>query len=295
MEIKMKLILLLPALTSLQFTSAKIFPGRCPFSRLINTSECLNDEFFKSQNTSIPFNSYQVIARMEFEFAKGISMFYTYHKQNLVAIIERKFNSFSIACLPPTEPKQNHLNFGLKFVSADLCNIMESIYVILPNNLNFVLFKNSQRPEIFVTRKNEYLAFWGCVQKNDLIYDLAAWILFSDNSIVVSETQDLKDYIKKFLESLSEVNLNFSEKDFNLNKLEPKKWCENNTKFIYEEVRKDVEEMKNKVENLNMKSSEYKLTFTITIFLVFFGVIVLFFVVSKILSNQCRVSFFWST
>jgi hypothetical protein len=235
-----------------------------------------------------------VIARMEYENAQGISMFYTYFKQNLVAVISTKRNIFSISCWPVSEPFIGHVNFNLKFESPGLCGLVKTQYTVYAGNLNLMNFYDNKRyPQIFITKRDEFLVFWGCVEIEDMTHDLAAWILFSNNSMRFGEN-DMKTQLQKFLKNLNEeVKLNISEGDFRLNEVKVNETtCDTNPKKVYKKIKKDVEEMKNGNSNLQAKSSEFKLTFTFTFFMMLMIVIGIFFIISIFLGKQFCVSNF---
>lgn len=276
-------------------TTAKEFPGFCPHEKLKKYGECVNKELFEPQNSSNNFNYFQVIASMEFENVKGITFFYTYFTQNLVAKIEHNKNIFSINCWPLNGNSSiSHINYLISFEPYEKCNVLTNKYIIFPSTMNFGAFLELTRGEYlyYVTKRDEYLVFWGCTEKNDLKYDLAAWILFNSNLMMVENSQELKNYLKNFLALLSkEISLNFTERDFKINKWDKKsKTCENDTNLIYKKIKMDVEELKDKHDKTSLKSTQYKFAFAFTFFIMLMAIIGLYYIISTLIINRCRVS-----
>lgn len=268
----------------------KEFRGVCPFGKFRNFSECVNEEFFNSQSLSNISSKYQVIAKMEYDNAQGISLFYTY-EQNLVAIISSTQNLISIT----SRSCKSHFNFFFKFESSGLCNVISKpTYILKSERLNLLEFIDKRKGfQTYVTKKNEFLAFWGCFENNDFTYDLAAWILFSNSSFQAEKTEELKRNLRIFLKLLNqEANLNFSENDFKLNELVLNfNICDTNYKEIYKKISKDVLDMKSgNYHKFASKSSEFKFTFTFGFLITLITVIGIYLMTSMFLTNRCRVS-----
>lgn len=284
---------------SVNLVLAKIFNGnKCPTMKLKNISECVNEDFFNSQNSSNETVFYQVIARMEFKEATSITMFYTFFKENLVAVFLPQERKFSINCWSEIgKPQKTFFSFDYKFTSNKNCNL-----AIFDNHSNQTdadilnlkkLGDKKLASKIYFTKKKDYLAIWNCNVLDEYEYDLAAWILFSNTSMIVKTKNELRTHLKIFLRIINEeTKLKFTESNFkasDLNLTEQACKIDNSSDLLYQTFKNNEEFKKNrKISKPKSSHSKFKFAFILLAALVAF--IGIFFTAVKYITNRYFVS-----
>lgn len=266
------------------FSAKEIFE-KTPTKIFKNTSQCIDHDFFYSSNVKVKRNVFQVIARMDFTRLNGVSMFNAYFKNNLAIVIPTREQLININCYSAnrTVRKNTYLDFAFKYYGcnqiikfAGRFNKYENLACDSNQDLRFIVL-------LFHT-VDDYLVLWGILQINSTYIDLAAWILFKNNSYFAGTTQELENHLKKFLRNFNEhENIKLAEEDFQVNNITNNiKECDASFK------EKETYGMgKPKLEIANAKSLITILIFGAVIFLII--VTAIYFIVKNVIGYVRRV------
>lgn len=254
---------------------SNIFNGSC--EAIVNEDECADKIF--SQKLPQP-KSYQVIGHMEFEKNHGVTMFYSYLRNNLIATISNdKEIRFTINCfkIPFDIKHQKFMDFKLKIMN---CNDVYALFMQLRSK-NYDFFSHSNKEQIFTTilKIDNYLSIWGCKSNGKSSSDRAAWILMDNENKIEFDSVKLRNYLEDFLEKLrpkiNKTGLKLTSKEFKIYGITDDYYgCYNSLdeKGVYSEIKSDFPLNKNKTSDKDIaESTKKKLTFAI---LMFFGHII---------------------
>lgn len=272
------------------FLQAKEMKGNCPNFSNQSSTNCFTMDFFTSLNNSEEFEYFEEIARVEFTRFSGVSMFYTYFKNNLALAFSTKEHLFKaiIYC----DPSHYFDTFISYTFDLNGCNTLINITAKFDKNVKFAdeIIFDSRSIEVQFLEFKDYLILWGCTyNQNTGISDNAAWFLNRKSEKFMLKEDNLREvHVKKIRDYfLNKFDIIFENTDItiDLKRTDSNKACErNDTKeLIFKKINKEVKwlkrEDKNKIEQTEGNGNtdnKQKMRNILVIFGVFLGFLLVF-------------------
>ena len=241
-------------------TNANIFNGNC--DPIVNEDFCVDQKYF--ENFTSP-KSFQVIGYMEFDEGHGVTMFYSYLKNNLIATISSNNGIyFSINCFKIPFKIEYHKFMDFK-LNIPNCNQIYALFMQFRNvKYNFHNHINKDPISISVFKIDKYLSIWGCKPMDGKSsVDRAAWILMDNEDNIENDSEKLKVYLEDFLDKfrtkINQTRIQITSKSFIVNNITSKySSCFDplDEKTVYGKIKKDFPTTK--MTEFNLKMDETK-------------------------------------